>query len=117
MVGARDRQRPLKVYVSDEEREALAERARGAGLSVSTYLRRLGLGHEPKSRIDHASVMKLFKVNGDQGRLGGLLKLWLSERPGHGASAFDVRKLLREIEALQVELKDCIRELRGKAEL
>ncbi len=28
--------------------------------------------------LDHQSILELAKINGDQGRLGGLLKMWLS---------------------------------------
>jgi hypothetical protein len=35
--------------------------------------------------LDHAAVSDLAKVNGDKGRLGGLLKLWLVDRPEKGA--------------------------------
>jgi hypothetical protein len=37
-----------------------------------------------------------------------LLKLWLSDRPGAGVSAFDVRKLLRQIEEAQARLRQAI---------
>jgi hypothetical protein len=104
----RDRKRPLKIYVSETERAAIAARAQGCGLVVSDYLRAVGLGHEPRSIFDHEAVMTLARVNADQGRLGGLLKLWLSERPGQGASVTDVRRLLREIEATQAILRQLV---------
>jgi mobilization protein NikA len=99
------RVRVLRVVVSITEAERIAAHARDTGLSVSHYLRNLGLGDPPKSQLDRQLVLELIKLNGDQGRLGGLLKLWLSSRPGEGANAFDVRKLLREIEATQALLK------------
>ena len=80
----RNRLWPMKVFVTDDERSRIEERAKATGLSISTYLRTAGLGHPIKSVIDHAAVMDLAKVNGDQGRLGGLLKLWLVDRPGRG---------------------------------
>ena len=105
------RNRTLKVVVSREEAARIARLARDAGQSVSGYLRKLGLGHAPKSMLDQRLVLELIRINGDQGRLGGLLKLWLSERPGQGAAAFEVRKLLREIEAAQLRLKEVIARL------
>ena len=68
----RDRKRPLKIYVTEAERAAIAARAQSCGLVVSDYLRAVGLGHEPRSIFDHEAVMALAKVNADQGRLGGL---------------------------------------------
>jgi hypothetical protein len=47
-------------------------------LSASNYLRAIGLGMGVTSIIDHRKVDELVRVNGDLGRLGGLLKLWLS---------------------------------------
>ncbi len=45
---------------------------------MSAYLRMLGLGYQPKSLVDNDRVIELAKINGDLGRLGGLLKLWLT---------------------------------------
>ena len=101
---ARDRLKPAKVFVTAAERAEIEARATAAGLSVSSYLRAAGLGHPVRSALDHEAVMALAKVNADQGRLGGLLKLWLASRPGEGASEREVRRLLGDIEALQGEL-------------
>jgi hypothetical protein len=101
---AAPRSRRLKVSVTEAERDRIHELAAITRLSVSSYLRTLGLGWEPRSTLDHQAVLALAKVNADQGRLGGLLKLWLSERPGQGASTFEVRRLLGEIETAQARL-------------
>ena len=105
---ARNRLWPMKVFVTDDERSRIEERAKATGLSVSAYLRTAGLGHPIKSVIDHAAVMDLAKVNGDQGRLGGLLKLWLVDRPGRGAPEIEVRRLLERIGELQGRLADVV---------
>jgi hypothetical protein len=105
---ARDRKRHLKVVVSASERARIEERAKSAGMSISAYLRNAGLGHSIKSVLDHAAVMDLAKVNGDQGRLGGLLKLWLVDRPGKGMSEAEVRRLLERIGDLQGRLADVV---------
>lgn len=101
---ARDRKKPLKVVVSTRERQEIESRAKASGLSVSAYLRSLGLGHEPKNLFDRKAILALIKLHSDQGRLGGLLKLWLSERKGEGASAGNVRSVLQQIEGLQMQL-------------
>src|SRR4051812_8609164 len=100
----RDRKRPLKVVVSQAERDEIEARAEAARLSVSAYLRSVGLGHEPTSRFDRESIREMVKLHADQGRLGGLLKLWLVEKKGEGASASDIRSVLQQIESLQMEL-------------
>ena len=102
----RDRRCPLRVVVSASERARIEERAQAAGLSVSAYLRTAGLCHPIRSSFDHAAVVELAKVNGDQGRLGGLLKLWLADRPGIGAPELDVRLLLDRIAELQGRLAE-----------
>ena len=102
----RDRRCPLRVVVSASERSRIEERAQAAGLSVSAYLRTAGLCHPIRSAFDHEAVVELARVNGDQGRLGGLLKLWLVERPGTGAPELDIRLLLERITELQGRLAD-----------
>jgi hypothetical protein len=101
----------LKVSLSPAERAAIEERAVATGRSLSSLLRDLALGFEPKAILDLQAVQALVKVNADQGRLGGLLKLWLTERPGTGASTIEVRRLLEEIEGAQAELRRLIQRL------
>jgi hypothetical protein len=95
---------PFKVWVTPEEKARIERLAAASGLSASTYLRTLGLGHEPKSLFDAECVGDLLKACGDLGRLGGLLKLWLSERPGEGAPVEDVRALLHSIGELRDQI-------------
>ncbi|MFY9640978.1 MAG: hypothetical protein WCD20_18430 [Rhodomicrobium sp.] len=101
---AKDRHRPLKAFVSPAERLAIEAKAKETGLTVSAYLRAAALGLKIESAHDQEAILALIKLNADQGRLGGLLKLWLSSRPGEGASSFEVRRLLHQIEALQAKL-------------
>jgi hypothetical protein len=90
--------RPLYVWVTPEERAEIERLAASAGLAVSVYLRTLGLAYEPKSILDAKNVRDLLKACGDLGRLGGLLKLWLVEKPGQGASVVEIRQLLEQIQ-------------------
>jgi len=69
---------PIVVRVTPDEKAAIEEFSRQTGRSMSAYLRMLGLGYLPKSLVDNDRVMELAKINGDLGRLGGLLKLWLT---------------------------------------
>jgi len=55
--------------------------AASTGLPVAVYLRRVGLGYPVHSILDHKGVEELARINGDLGRLGGLLKLWLTDDP------------------------------------
>lgn len=49
-----------------------------AGHSASAYLRLVGQGYRVHGVVDAQQVRELVRVNGDLGRLGGLLKLWLN---------------------------------------
>jgi hypothetical protein len=69
----------LRVPVREEEDAQIRSQAEKCGISISSYLRTLGLGYEPKSITDNEKVQELVRINGDLGRLGGLLKLWLSD--------------------------------------
>jgi len=102
--GTRPRQNRLDVWVTSEEKQAIEANAARVCMSRSEYLRALGLGYQPKGRFDIEAIERLVKIHGDQGRLGGLLKLWLSEKAGEGASVKDVRGLLEQIESLQIVL-------------
>ena len=104
---------PLKVFVSERERAEVETRAAATGLSVSAYLRNLGLGYQPQSTLDHEAVLALLKVNADQGRLGGLFKLWLSGQSTPSAETLEIRRLLIDIDECQRKLKAVIGSLPG----
>jgi hypothetical protein len=108
---SRDRNRHLKVVVSSRERAEIETRAAATGLSVSAYLRNLGLGFQPHSTLDHEAILALLKVNADQGRLGGLFKLWLSGQNSPSPETAEIRKLLTAIEDCQLKLKSLVGQL------
>ena len=101
---------PVKVYCLPEERAQLQASAGAARKSLSTYLLNVGLGYPVRNILDQRRVEDLLRVNADLGRLGGLLKLWLTndERTAiFGEST--VRALLAKVEATQGELLDVVR--------
>jgi len=65
----------LRVPVFHEEKELISANAKMAGLSMARYLREVGMGYQVKGVMDYHYVRELVRVNGDLGRLGGLLKL------------------------------------------
>jgi len=96
---------PIKVYVCPDERALIEENARCAGLSIARYLREVGQGYQVKGVMDYQYVRELVRVNGDLGRLGGLLKLWLSDdMRTAGFTIATILALLSKIEALQDEM-------------
>jgi hypothetical protein len=102
--GTRPRSKRIEVWLTEEEHQAIEARARNTRMSGSAYLRILGLGYEPKSVFDQEAVMALIRFHADQGRLGGLLKLWLTEKPGEGVPIGNIRSVLQQIESLQMKL-------------
>lgn len=72
---SRVRRQHLRVPVYPEEKKEIESLARQAGLSVACYLRDVGQGYQVKGVMDYEYVRELVRVNGDLGRLGGLLKL------------------------------------------
>ena len=96
---------PIRVYCSPDERQTIEQQARSTGLSMSSYLLRVGMGYPIRSIVDHHQVEELVKINGDLGRLGGLLKLWLSkEQSVGGVEARTVRETLKKIDATQDQM-------------
>lgn len=92
----------LRVPVLDEERLAIEALARQSRRSVARYLREVGQGYRLASAVDHEAVRELAKVNGDLGRLGGLLKMWLADDPRTARfTPATVEVLLARIEAQQ----------------
>ena len=103
---ARRRGKPIEVWVTDEEKAAITERAEEAGMSRSGYLRALGLNTPIRSVVDLTAVADLAKVNGDLGRVAGLLKLWLAEKYGRGAEPVDIESLMVSFRVLQAQVRD-----------
>jgi len=101
----------LKVYVSREERHAIKKNAAQANVSVSAFLREAALGHTFRSTFDHDAVLALSKINGDMGRLGGLLKMWLAGTPDKGMPVTDIRRLVADINELRHKMLDAVQRL------
>jgi len=77
-IGKERRDKKLRVPVLPIEEAEIKSKATDAGLPVAEYLRNLGLGYQVPSIVDSRQVDSLLKINGDLGRLGGLIKLWLT---------------------------------------
>jgi hypothetical protein len=104
----------LRVKVLPEEAAVIEQHAGAAELSVSAYLRCVGAGLQPRAVVDHAQVHELLRVNGDLGRLGGLLKLWLTDDAKLDAyprrqTVAAIRSALQAIEQSQAEVQAVVR--------
>jgi len=101
------KKRRIAVYLGPDEYSRIQESANKAGFSLSTFCKRVCLG-TPVPGLEHRQAVKdILKANADLGRLGGLLKLALSE----GGDRITLSSLLREIDAGQSALKAAARNI------
>ena len=106
---------PIKVWVSEDERSEIEDKARQANLSLSAYLAAVGRNTPIRSVVDLRAVADLCKVNGDLGRVAGLLKLWLAEKRGQGARPMDVEATMNDFRKLQAEILAIMSRIARKA--
>jgi hypothetical protein len=96
---------PIKVYCLPEERVQIEANAKAAGMSLSAFLLTVGQGYKVTGIVDFEQVRELARINGDLGRLGGLLKLWLTnDRRTVQFGESTIRALLSRIESTQDEM-------------
>ncbi|MBF0482865.1 MAG: pirin [Desulfovibrionaceae bacterium] len=99
----------LKAYVDEAEHDQVAVNAKRAGLSISTFVKRVCLGQPVPNLEKQRGRLELLKINGDLGRLGGLFKLCLTNKEAKTTELHsEVRRILREIEARQRELRSAV---------
>lgn len=110
----RRRNPPLKVYCLETERKAIENNATAAGKSTSEFLRAVGTGYRVESVLDIQLTRELIRLNADQGRLGGLLKLMLTNherfegRRGEELRS-DTHTLLQQIEVTQEQILNVVK--------
>lgn len=70
------------------------------------------MGYRPKNILENRCAEELAKINGDLGRLGGLLKLWLNnvERTA-GLGEPTIRALLSKITEAQGSMDEVMRKI------
>lgn len=100
----------LRVPVLPDERDEIRRQACAAGKPIAAYLREVGLGYEMRGILDNRRIEELIRINGDLGRLGGLLKLWLTDDIRTKAfGETTIRAVLSKIEDTQIQLQDVMR--------
>ena len=107
---------PIKVWVTTAEKAAIAEKAAAHSMSISRYLRALGLALPIQSTVDQRAMLDLLKINADLGRLGGVVKMWLTSNASSQSACAQVTQIkldrtLNEIGALQKKMKERIEAL------
>ena len=99
---------PIYVRVSAAEKAQLQAIAEACSCSVPALLRHTALGHPVKSTLDHQAVTELSRLRGDLGRMGGLLKLWLTQDERwveRGTQKVEIRELIDQLQDLQAQLR------------
>ncbi len=111
-IPTRKNGRHLRVPVLLDEEIQIKSNAVSAGLSIAEYLRRISLGYQIQSAVDKDYVLQLSKINADMGRLGGLLKLWLTQdkRVAHFYHRM-VMTLLNKIRIMQDAMLEVVKKL------
>ncbi len=91
----------VKVCLSESEYQYILEACSHTGLSLSAFFRNVALGTPLPNKSNITSSLELLKFSSDLGRLGGLLKMAIS----NGMEKYKVEPLLKEIRQRQAELK------------
>lgn len=105
------RQKMIGVKVNPLEYEVIHQRAEQFGLLAPEYLRSAAMNYPIRSTVDQQAAAGLLRANADLGRLGGLLKMWLTRNGGDKddfsakRSYKDIDVLVDEIEAVQKVMK------------
>ena len=101
---------PIYVYCLPSEKTDIEAKAMASGHSASSYLRNVGQGYPMRSILDYERIEALAKINGDLGRLGGLLKLWLTDDAK--LARFDVAQMSKTIVGVLEEIRSNQRAIR-----
>ena len=103
------KKKAVTTYLTAEEYEEVRSGAERAALTISTYVRKVSRGEHVKSLEPQMYRLEVRRLRGDLGRLGGLFKQCLAENKGPG---HELRRLLREIDMRQEELREVIGKIR-----
>ena len=94
----------ITVRLGDEHVEHLHGLSRQSGLDRNEIVRRLILSGEISSSDAFEGLQKIQRVQAEQNRLGGLLKLALTDAVDKGAT----RRALAEVERTSAQLRSLI---------
>ena len=107
---AKPSSRHFILRLNDDDRQRLDALANATSLTRAEVIKRLIRGERLKSTIDAQAFAQLGHTMADLGRLGGLLKWWLSgEERSPDGHRLDIRHLLTLIEERQDEVKEQMR--------
>ena len=89
----------IRARVTEHEYNHIKLKAQNMGLPLSTYIRNISMNYPVKSVADQNALNALLSTRADLGKVGGLLKLALSQKTPLGdRSTVEVEQLLHDIE-------------------
>jgi hypothetical protein len=99
----------IKIYLKPNDKKRIAQEAREAGMSMSAYARTLALGEKSVASAELTGIADVMKVHADIGRLGGLLKMTLTNDErlndiGRDMGVATIDNTLVDIRATQAKL-------------
>lgn len=116
---SRQKTKLIQVRVTPEEKVQLKARAADFGVSIGELCRSSIFRAVPKSLADQSAILELAALRGDLGRMGGLLKGYLSGSFPQGAptpsTRHEVVSLLRKIEVAQKAVLVATQNVAGKS--
>jgi len=119
----RARNERFYVRVTSEEKQIIERKASMTSAKHGpTYLRELGLEKRIKTTFDHEVLLELGQLKSELGRLGGLVKAWLSPKQtdiGTTQESIDylannkpaLKDLLRELEMIGSKIEQKVKEI------
>lgn len=92
----------ITLYLLPEEKKFIDEHAARLNVSSNEFIRASIRGQRFPSYVDQESIRELVKLRADLGRLGGLLKLWLTNDAK--TAKFNVAVILRLLSRINSEM-------------
>lgn len=103
--GGRPRGNCVDVYLTPEEKAAIAKMAAQSEMSYSAFLRSLGLNTPIRSILDRDVVDEMVRLGTDVRQAGSQLKRWLSADGKDDAPEVNPEALLHELQALAEQMR------------
>ncbi len=108
----------FRVYVTPEEKAQILQAASDCRLSISAYCRMLVLGGAPPDRVALGRIDQLAKAMADLNRLGGLMKMLLTntdrlQETGRDMAVATIGGILVDIRFIVVKLEELIDAITG----
>lgn len=118
--GSTEKKREVSSIISvrfstEEEKKHVESAARKAGFGTekqsgaSSYMKSVVMGYNPPSVFDQEVIIEVCRLHGMIGKIGGLMKLAISENKGSENMGVYVREILasqKEVKVLISEMRD-----------